>query len=72
MKRNASATNPGHKIPADARPDLFFDADWRKSRTRLCVGETVGVDALGAHPKLTVRFCRDGQQPSDGDVFYGQ
>lgn len=59
-------------VPAPgSRADLFLT----ETRGQLVFGETVGVNDLGAHPRLRICFSAPGRQPlvtQLKDVFYRQ
>ena len=68
MKLNL--TERGHKLPPDIRPELFLSGLMSAATGHSESVETVGVGATGAHPKLTMRWAREGRSPLVGYVFY--
>lgn len=59
-------------VPA---PGSWADLFLTETRGQLVFGETMGVNDLGAHPRLRVCFSAPGRQPlvpQLKDVFYRQ
>jgi len=62
----------GNVPAADSRPELFLTDDCKRAAC-LEACHTLGIDQRGiAHPKMLVRFAREGFQPTQGFVFYQQ
>ena len=62
----------GHKLPADARPDLLLADGHRPNGARLEIAYRLGIGPTGEHPTMNVGFTRDGRAPVAAARFYLQ
>jgi hypothetical protein len=67
----------GHELPPDARFDLFVNTQPNPlhqpaSRGHMELLFTVGIGKTGSHPKMGVRFAREGFEPTTAAEFYQQ
>ena len=61
----------GHRPPPDARMDLFVTADTTRP-AHMEMTHALSVGRTGGHPKLGIRFARQGCEPTSPVVFYQQ
>ena len=62
----------GHKLPADARPDLLLADGHRPNGARMSILYVMGIGETGVHPTMNILFTREGRQSVAAGRFYLQ